>query len=112
MDVREVHLDHGKVRGQQGIAQGNAGVGQPSRVDQDPPGPGPGLLEPIQQLPLVIRLEAAHLDASCLALGHQGGVDLLEGGGPVRPGLPAPEQIEVRPMHHQDPVLSRHGGLP
>ena len=46
-----------------------------------------GPLDPVDQLALVVRLDAAQLRARRLRLGGEGGVDLGEGRAPVDLGL-------------------------
>src|SRR5215472_1839368 len=56
MDVREVHLDDGYLHELQRIVDGDRGVREPRRVDHDAVGALPGLLDPVDDLALVVRL--------------------------------------------------------
>src|ERR687897_1803299 len=57
MDIGDVHLHHGQRGGDNGVENGDRGGGIAGRVDHDPGGLFRGsLLNPVDQLPFVIRL--------------------------------------------------------
>lgn len=76
MDVGEMHFDEGDGDGGEGVAQRYAGMGEAARVDED----GrdallAGTLHPVDQLPLVVALEAFDLGPGGPPLLLQSAID-------------------------------------
>ena len=111
-DVREVHLDDGQPRSRERIAQRDTRVSQAAGIDEDAVGPGSGLLDAVDQRPLVIRLEELDLGAPLLGRRGEISVDLLQAGGAVDLGLAGAEQVEVRTVQDQDPLRFGHTPSP
>ena len=111
VDVGEMHLHHRPADGRQRVPQGDAGVGERGGVDQDPMGPVGTLLDPIDERPLVVGLEAGEFHRGAResgGLGGQAAVDLLERGAPVDLRLAAAEEVQVRAVEHEDADRLRH----
>src|SRR5690606_40999691 len=56
VDVRKMYLDHGQLGGAQRVQDGDRGVRVGARVDDDSVGGLARLLDPVDELTLVIRL--------------------------------------------------------
>lgn len=105
MDVRQMHLDRGQPHPCQGIAHGNAVVGQRPGIDHDAIRPFARLLDGIDDLPFVVRLQDAGLRAQSSGFGLDPEIDLIEGLPAVQLRLPPAEQIEVGAVQDQNLVL-------
>jgi hypothetical protein len=58
INIRQVHLDKGHGRGEECVADGDAGMGEGCRIDDDKPGlVGSGLLNSTDNLTLDVRLQ-------------------------------------------------------
>ena len=55
----------------------------------------------------MVRLERLDLDAQFLRRGLEGGIDVGQGLRPVDVRLPAPEQVQVRPVENENLVADR-----
>jgi len=106
VDVAQVHLHKRDRHGQQGITQGDGGVGVGAGIDQQAFALAPGRLDAIHQDPLVVALEALQLGPQGLGPGRQGAVDLVEAAAAVEAGLPLAQQVEVGTVKHEQ----AHGG--
>ena len=74
--VRQVDLDERPRDAEQGVAQRDARVGQPARVDDGDV--EVALMEPIDERALVVRLEEVDVEAELARPGDQALVDLVE----------------------------------
>ncbi len=111
VDVGDVHLDEGQLGRLEGVAQGQAVVGQGAGVYQDAVGAAGLRLQEIDDLTLVVRLEGRDLGAEFAGPLPHPVLDLFEGDGAVYLRLSLAEQVEVRAVDQQYAHL-RSGGLP
>src|SRR5574341_292249 len=63
LGVRQMALDDRQADGADRVAQGDRGVGVAAGVEDHPTGPGPGIVQGVDQRSLVVRLKRAHLEA-------------------------------------------------
>ena len=77
MDVREVNLDSRQTNGGDGVANGIAVVGVGARVDDQAIGPAGRLVNGINYVSLVVRLEGAYFDTLLSSVSLQSLVCLL-----------------------------------
>lgn len=109
IDVAEVNLEDRQADAGQGIAQGNAVVGERARVDDDRVGPLAVLLDRIDEDALVVALQDPGFDSEVLRFQADHLVDLFQRFLPVEIGLAESGQIEVRPIEDEDLEFSvRH----
>src|SRR5512134_881732 len=102
--VREVHLDRRETAEEEGVPDRDAGVGVAGRVDHHSVGRVPGLLERLDDLPLVVGLEELHRGPFAARGKADGLPDGGEGLAPVEAGLPLPQHVEVRAVDEEDPA--------
>jgi len=103
MDVAQVNLHEGKRRGQQGVPQGNGGVGVGAGIDQDAVGLLSGRrLNGIHEAPLMVALGTTETDAPLPGPGRQLSVNLCQGDAPIDTGLTGAQQIQIGSMENQD----------
>jgi hypothetical protein len=103
VDIREVHLDHGQTRCHQGIPQCDARMRESAGIDQDAVGVADGLLDPIDELALMVRLDGLDFDTEVLGHRREIGIDIGQGLGPIDLGLAFSEQIQIGTVDDQDP---------
>ena len=106
VDVREVQLDHRQLAGQQGIHDGDRGVGVAGRIDDDGGVAGARLLDPGDQFALVVGLAEIDLDAERIAPRAGLRLDVGQGLGTVDLRLARAQHVQVRSVQDQD--LRRH----
>ena len=103
MDVGQMHFNKGNPDSGQGIAQGDAGVGEGRRVDDDVCNALTGrFLNGIDQYVFGVALQAAQSPAPSLRARLQLDLDLSEGSPPIMVGLTATQQVQVRSMQYKD----------
>jgi hypothetical protein len=105
--IADVHLDHPYAAAGDRVGQRDAGVGVRAGVEHHPgqvalPLVHPGLLDRLDQLPLVVGLPEVQVPAELV--GHLPAplLDIGQGGGAVGLGLPYAQQVEVGAVQHQD----------
>ena len=86
-EVGQMDLDGGKANRSDGIAQRDAGVGQPAGIDDDSAGLFARLLDPVNEGAFVVRLEGLDLQTQFPTPLLQTRVDFLQGGVPIDVGL-------------------------
>ena len=90
-------------RAGQRVTEGDAGMGQPRRVDDDEVGVVlRRRVHALDELVLAVALEGLQTMAEELGLLREEGVDLGQAHGPVVLRLAGAEEIEVRPVQNQD----------
>ena len=96
VDVGEVNFDKGDFHGKQGVAQGDAGVGETSRVEEDKidvfVGGG---VDVVDEFGFGVGLEGQQFDAILFTQCAESGVDCVERYGTVVTGLAAAEQVQI-----------------
>src|SRR5678816_3901607 len=98
-----MYLDERHADCRKGVAQGDRGVGQAGRVDQDEGSAiGPGSLYPSDQFVFGIRLETLDTVPAFGCARGQVGIDLGQRGAAVDLRLACAEQIEVRAVQYED----------
>jgi hypothetical protein len=100
IDVGDVHLHYGQAGGGQGIPQGEAVVGEGTRVDDDAIGPGGLRLEEVNDSALAVGLEESKFNLQLPGLLFQEGFELLQGLCPVVGGFPVAKQVQVRAVDY------------
>src|SRR3990172_2881914 len=100
--VAQMELDGGHSRVDKGVADRDAGVRIPARIDHQAVETPPNFLKPADDLPLVVRLEELH--GGPFPAGGPGNLapDLVEGPFPVDLRLPLSQNVEVRAVDEQD----------
>ena len=112
VDVRDVDLDHRPVEGLERVKDGDGGMGEGGRIDDDARGGVPRLVDPVDQLALVVGLpevddqpvRGGGRDAQCLDVG--------EGGGAVDLRLSLAEEVEVGSVEHEDRAVVHPASMP
>jgi len=61
-----------------------------------------GIVEPVDELSLLIGLAAFDVRAEVLAEVHDGLLDLVQGRGAIDVGLASTQQIEIGPTEHEN----------
>ena len=107
MHIAEVQLHIGKRHPQQRVAQGNGGVGERTRIDQDAVHTAPSPMDALHQGSLVVALKAIQLHAQPNGLASQLRLDRLQRVGAIEARLPQAKQVEVRPVQQQHPHRQR-----
>ncbi len=102
VNVGKVYFYEWNVDPQQCIPQGDAGVGERRRVDDDESGAvlGGGM-NAFDQLVFAVALQAFAVMAGAFGLIDQVLVDLIQGLGAVNAWLTGAQQIQVRPIEYQ-----------
>ena len=93
----------GKAGEKERVADGDARVGVAGGIDHDPVDLVPRLLEPVDDLPLVVRLEERHRRPLPPGGGGHVLADVLERLASVDGGLPLPQDVQVGAVDEQDP---------
>jgi hypothetical protein len=105
-------LDDRSRERRQRIAQRHTRMCERAGIDQDTVDPIHGLLSPVDQRALVIRLETLELRPGRLCEPEKHRVDLVERDRAVDLGLPRAEQIQVRAVENQDAERTGHDTPP
>jgi hypothetical protein len=102
MHVGQVHLDERNPAGGHGVPQGDAGMGEGRRIEQDEFNfLLHGLVYPLHQFVFRIALvEAEHMTRR-LGNGHQAGIDFVETGMAVVLWLALTQEIQVGSVKYQ-----------
>ncbi|MNF71030.1 hypothetical protein D3C84_529680 [compost metagenome] len=103
-----MNLDKGDGHAQQGIAQGDTGVGEGGRVDDDKIHLAHGLMDAADQLMFGIGLQVFQGDTEFVGVLAQIGDDLIERLAAVDSRLPLAQQIQVGTVEQEDSVMLRH----
>src|SRR5690242_2802887 len=103
VDVRQVHLDEGDADRREGVAKRDTGVRESRRIDDDVGGfvafRG---MDALDEGGFRVALQRRKLVPGPLGLGRQPGIDRFEGIPAVVLGFALPQQVQVRPVNHQD----------
>ena len=102
VDIGEMDLDGGVAGSGEGVAQGDTGVGQSARVDDDARGVRRLGLEEVDQRALGVGLEWRNLAAKLGGARGQALVDLGEGRRAVDRRLARAQHVEVGAVDRQD----------
>jgi|SRR5271168_2570042 len=102
-DVAQVHFDEGNIDRKQGVAQGDAGMRECSRIE-DYEGNGVAFrrLNPGYQFVLRVALRGNQLVTQRLRKRGQADLDVLQRCGAVHTRLASAEQIEIRSIEQQN----------
>lgn len=101
--VADVHFEKWNGDGGQRVPKGDAGVGEPARVHDDPIDAFTGgQMNPINQGTFVIRLEGFNRGVERRTQLYQSFVDLVERGVAIDGGLSEAEPIEVGAVKHPE----------
>lgn len=106
MDVGKVDFDGRDGSGGDGIPQGDARMSISGGVQDDSREPRLGLLNPSDQLTLVVGLAKVDLNPQAHGTLPHHRLDLGKGATAVNPWFALSEQVQVRPVEEQD----FHGG--
>ena len=101
-DVRQVDLDDREFGGEKGVEHSDRSVGQRTRVENNPLGRFAGLLDPVDQLALVIGLAEVDLEAECRGARRAALLDVAERVMAVDRGVADPEQVQVGAVQDED----------
>lgn len=93
--VADVQLNEWDGDASEGIADGDARVGEAGGVDDDHIHLAAGSMQPVDDGTLVIRLECLQRCAETLCLGLGVGLYFGKGGVPVDVRFPEPQQVEI-----------------
>src|SRR4029079_4268288 len=102
--VREVHLDRGHGHRGERVPERQTGVGQGTRVDQDPARAGLRCVHGVDQNTFMVALAALDLAPELRRQVFQSLIDLGERDAPVDRGLTLTERVEIRTVEDQDLV--------
>jgi hypothetical protein len=97
-----VDLDGGKADGGDGVAERDRRMRVRAGVEENGVEPAGGLVDPLDELALVVRLARVDLDAELRAEAAERRVDLRERRTAVDIRLTRPEEVEVGPMKDED----------
>jgi len=99
VDIGEMHLDEGDLHRQQGIAQGDTGVGKAGRVEDDEIDVFERRrMDMINQFMLAVGLEGHQLPTNSPDLATQAFIDRIQRHRPVMVRLAATQQVKIRPV--------------
>src|SRR5665213_729891 len=101
-DVGDVHLDDRQGGSAQRVENGNGGMCIAAGIDDDTVGRFARLLDPIDELPLVVRLAEVDGEAERGGALEAGFLDIGEGLVAIGLGLPHAEEIEIGPVENED----------
>ena len=103
MHIGQVYFNKRNLDGCQGVAQGNAGMGECGRVDDNKRrAVGVGGVNALDQHVFGVALQAVKAKSCCLGLRRQTGIDIGQRIGPVEMRLAHAKHIQVRAMQHQN----------
>ncbi len=100
-------LDAGEPDRSDRIAERDGRVCVPSGVEKKPLEGTLCLADPVEELPLVVRLARVYAGAKLASTKREARMDLAERFGPVDLGLSSPEELEVRPREDEDSDLAQ-----
>ena len=95
VDIAEVDFHKGQVDGGDRIPNANAGVGIGGGVHDNAVKFSPGILDPINQNPFMVRLASLNGHAQASRLPLQSLVDIREGDNPINPRFALAQQVEI-----------------
>ena len=101
VNIGEVGFDDGQFRRADGVAQSHAVVREGAGIEYDTRNHPPGLMEPIDQLALDVRLKIFDYHASLRADLPKIRHDFGEGVGAVNVGFPSAEEVQVGTVEQQ-----------
>ena len=93
--IGEVNLHHRQTHPGEAVSQGDAGMGESGRIDEDSLDLSGGILQVIQDFPLVVGLEEIQLDTQLPGHLPELSVDLFQRVCAVDVGLPLTQQAKV-----------------
>lgn len=101
VDVADVHLDEANLAGADGIAQGNAGMGQAARIDnaESDAAVGP-LMDFIDQGAFMIALKGFNASVVRGGLSGERGENVVKGGAAIDFGFAHAQAVEVGSIQH------------
>lgn len=103
VDVADVHLHDGGIECDQSVTQRNGGMRVPTGIDDDARDSSPpGLVDPIDQLALVVRLPCLDHRSELRGRRFTAGNDVVQRVSPVELRLALAQQIQVGPVEDQD----------
>ena len=94
--VRDVHLEDRALEGVERVEDGDRGVGEGARVDDDAAGALPRLVDPVDDLVFAVALVEAEAELQLRRQRAAGGLDVGESLVPVDMRLALAQKIEVR----------------
>lgn len=100
-EIGQVYLDRGQGDGEQGVAEGDAGVPVAGGVDDDAVAVVARGVEMLDEGAFVVALGAAQGDAVGSGGAGEGGFEVGEGAVAVQRGLSLTEQVEVGAVEQQ-----------
>ncbi len=103
MNVRKMHFHRWNGDGRQGVSYGDAGMSIGGRIDDNTLINRLGLLDPRDQLPLVIRLANVEFDSQFMAEFGERLIDSVKRRRSIDGRLAITQQIQVRSMEDQHP---------
>jgi hypothetical protein len=102
MNIGQMDLNDGESACSKCVSYGNACMGVGGRVNDNPLASfNESLLDPVYKCPLVIGLEGDHLASELQGKTGKRFINLYQGSGAVKLGLPSAEEIEIWSMYHQ-----------
>ena len=112
VDVREMDLDYRQFRDQQRIAQRDRGVGEAGGVDDDAVGVVARLVDPLDELALVVALAELDRDVELGRALLARDLDVAERLATVDLRLAHAEHVEVGPVQHEHDRAAVQGSPP
>jgi len=109
IDIREMDFHDWKRGRNQRVPERHARMGETTGIDQDRRVVAHGLLNPIDQLTLMVGLKTFNLDTDRLGRGRQLRIKFGQGLGPIDLGLTLAEQVQIRSMDNENSNLVRFG---
>ncbi len=107
MNVRDMNLDYRCIKRAQRVEDRDRGVGERGRVDGDATGGVPRLVNPVDDLVLVVALVEAEVERQLPGQGAAVALDIGQGLVAVDVGLAPAEQVEVGAVQHINEAAHR-----
>ncbi|MCY1181937.1 hypothetical protein D9M73_224720 [compost metagenome] len=100
--VGQVDFDHRQFAGDQGVADGDRGVGPRGRIDDDPGAATAGGVNPVEQFAFMVGLAKLNCQAELFGGTCAQGRDVCQGFVTVSRRFTGTEQVQVRAVEHQN----------
>src|SRR5580698_7718458 len=94
--VGQMDFDERPVKRAAGIEDRDGGMAEAGRIEDDAAGPGPGLLQPVDEGALVVALTELDREPMGRRMADDGGVDIRQRVPAVNFRLAAAQEIEIR----------------